>query len=146
MNRRTFVQKTSTLGMAAMALPLFSCNSGKKVSKMGVQLYTVRDDMDKNPEKTLARIAEIGFVELECHGYKNGILYGKKIPELAQILKQLGINMISSHIGTGTKEPTKIGTLSNGFEMAVADAAALGQKFLVCPNLNEKDKKTIDGF
>ena len=43
-----------------------------KLGKIGIQLYTVRDELAKNAEATLARLAGIGFKEVEFAGYPEG--------------------------------------------------------------------------
>lgn len=58
--------------------------------KYGIQLYTVRDDMERDFEGTLTRIAEIGYKAVEFHSF-----YNKSAAEVKQITDRIGIKVIS---------------------------------------------------
>ena len=62
-DRRKFL---GTLGAAAVAARSVFAASVKTV---GLQLYTVRTDLGKDFEGTLAKVAAIGYKEVEFAGY-----------------------------------------------------------------------------
>src|SRR5262249_59347388 len=64
MDRRQFVQTMAGAGVA-IACGGVSRASAARLDKIGIQLYTVRDKMKEDVEGTLARIAEIGYKEVE---------------------------------------------------------------------------------
>jgi sugar phosphate isomerase/epimerase len=45
-------------------------------TKLAIQLYTVRDSINQNLEKTLEQLANLGFKDLEIYGY-NGTFFWK---------------------------------------------------------------------
>lgn len=53
---------------SANASPFLTNSSGRALSGVGVQLYMLRSEMRANPESTLARIAELGYDEIEWWG------------------------------------------------------------------------------
>src|SRR5262245_22461975 len=65
-SRRTFLKE---IGAASALAGLARAADWKK--QMGLELYTVRDLFDKDPEGTLARVAEIGYKEVEPTSYGN---------------------------------------------------------------------------
>ena len=65
-----------------------------KQFKIGVQLYSVRDDMAKDFEGTLQKIADMGYEYVEFAGY-----YGKTSEEIKAILEKLGLKCVSVHQG-----------------------------------------------
>jgi len=65
-----------------------------KKFKIGLQLYTVRKEMDKDPEKTLAAIKEMGYDYVETAGY-----YGKTAKEFKELLDKYELKAISAHQG-----------------------------------------------
>lgn len=74
MERKEFI-KLSSLGI----LGLYSCGISKSTSmktKLAIQLYTVRDSINQNLEKTLEQLANLGFKDLEIYGY-NGTFFWK---------------------------------------------------------------------
>src|SRR4026207_2007823 len=93
MNRREF------LATGAAALPLLSLAPRPlallrgKLGKIGIQLYTVRRDLARDVEGTLARLAEIGFQEVEFAGYPKGTA-----ASLRAILDRHRLSAPSSHV------------------------------------------------
>ena len=61
--------------------------------KIGLQLYSVREDMQKDFEGTLKKVKEMGYDGVEFAG-----LYGKTAAEVKAICKEVGLVPISAHI------------------------------------------------
>ena len=75
-SRRNFLRNSSLLSATLLIAPsLFgeSCSFDKR--KVGLQLYTVRDAMAKDPAGTLSRVAEIGYKEVEAATYTGTELF-----------------------------------------------------------------------
>lgn len=94
-DRRTFL---TTLGGAALALASsrrLSALVGKtrKIKRVGLQLYTVRDAMQKDVPGTLAKVAQIGYKEVEFAGY-----FGHSPSEIRELVKKNGLTAPSSHV------------------------------------------------
>ena len=70
MNRRTFLE-TATPSPHATLLSVASAwaAADHKIDKLGVQLYSVRDQMKADFDATLAKVAAIGYKEVEFAGY-----------------------------------------------------------------------------
>ena len=64
-DRRTFI---GTVGAAALAA---RGAWAKSIKNVGMQLYTVRTELGKDFDGTLAKIAAIGYKEVEFAGYFN---------------------------------------------------------------------------
>jgi len=77
------------LASASLASPLFSFAKSKGV--LAIQLYTVREDMGKDPLGTLKQIAGIGYQHVEHANYKERKFYGYTPVEFKKILADLGI-------------------------------------------------------
>jgi sugar phosphate isomerase/epimerase len=69
---------------------------------IGLQLYSVRHALARDPWGTLARLAEVGFTHLEAanHDARNdpGVGFGVAAPELRDRLADLGLSIIGCHI------------------------------------------------
>ncbi len=137
MQRRDFIQHSSLAALGTLAFPNELLEL-KKVKKVGLQLYTVRDDMAKDPMTTLRKVAQIGYDHVELASYSDGKVYGKTPAEFKKMLTDLGLVTYSSHIG--------LDILRKGWEKAVADAVVLGQKYVVCPYLQENERKSMDQY
>lgn len=141
MQRKDFI-RLSSLGF----LGLYSCGIShfkSKTTTLGIQLYTVRDAISANLEKTLERLAGLGFTRLEIYGY-NGTFFGKTRNEFQAILKNTGLKVISSHHTTGILH-NDLGTLLNSWEQSVEDLHLVGAEYMVCSYLFPEER-TIENY
>jgi len=155
MNRRGFLRTGST-ALAASALlqsaPATAVNqsTAKAKKRIGIQLYSLRDDMDKDPEGTLRKVAEIGYSAIETYGYGNGMFFGKKPKEFAAFTNSLGMKMTSSHTGFGVYGDNSQQAW-DGVKRNMEDTREAGSKWIVqagypgAKNLDEL-KKLADTF
>jgi sugar phosphate isomerase/epimerase len=120
--------------------------SGIVGSTIGLQLYTVRDDMGKDPIETLKKLAEIGYTDVECAGYNNGLIYGMDPQEFKTVLNDLGLQMNSAHVGIGSTDGKMPKTLRDNFNGACEDLNSIGVKYVICPYLMDFDRKGLDDY
>jgi sugar phosphate isomerase/epimerase len=133
-SRRQFIQQTSLVSAAF----LISSGDYFKMSKnVGIQLYTLRDLISKDPRGVIQKVAAIGYKELESFGYNNGKYFGLTAKEFADVVKQNNLTHPSGHYG--------LATLST-WDQAIEDAITAGQKYMVLAYLAENDRKTIDDY
>lgn len=137
--------KASAFMLAAPMLSKLDLTA-KASSKIGLQLYTLRTDLAKDLEGTLKKVAAIGYKEVELFGYNDGKFFGKTPKEFKAILDGLGLNPVSGHYGAGVQMKDQKGTLSNDWQRAVDDAAAIGQKYVNCAYLTDGERKSIEDY
>jgi len=143
-SRKTFL-KLSALALAApLASRLDAFAKPPKV--VGLQLYTLRDQLAKDLEGTLRKVADIGYKEVELFGYSDGKFFGKTAAEFASLLKGVGLVPVSGHYLAGIAMPQMKGTLTNDWQRAVDDAAAMGVKYMNCAFLFPNERKTLDDY
>ena len=146
-SRRKFV-KDSTLVLAGVTL--FSKNlflPAKSKTITGVQLYSVRDDMQKDPSGTLKKLADMGYRYVEHANYVNRKFYGYGPAEFKKLLDDLGLQMKSGHTVMGQKawDESK-NEFTDAWKYTVEDAAVVGQEYVISPWLDESYRKDIDGL
>ncbi len=90
----------------------------------GATLYTVRNEMEKNPKETLKAIADMGYLNIEVTGYADGKFYGMEPTEFKAYVTSLGLNPVSGHFGS---------TTFDNAETIIADAKAAGLQYFVIP-------------
>lgn len=66
--RRDFLKKSAMLTTAAMVAPTVLSSCGKKQKEIGLQIYTVRDQLNEDLEGTLKKVAELGYNSVEAAG------------------------------------------------------------------------------
>jgi len=136
MNRKDFIA-LSSLGF----LGLYACGTSNMMNSrkpLAIQLYTVRDAISENLEKALEKLVKLGFNQVEIYGY-DGKFFGKTRTEFQNILRNVGLQVISSHHTTGIVHSTK-GTLLNDWEKSVEDLHFIGAKYMVCSYLFEEER------
>lgn len=148
-SRRTFLKTGAMTALGAMILPQSVFASGTKNQRgmVGLQLYSVRDDMMKDPLGSLALLAKMGYVYVEHANYVDQKFYGFPAHEFRKVLDGLGLKMISGHTVMRRQhwDETK-NDFSRDWKKTVEDAAVLGQKWVISPSMDETMRKTYDDF
>jgi sugar phosphate isomerase/epimerase len=147
-SRRTFVKAgaMAVVGTAIFPKAVFA-GSGAAGRIVGLQLYSVRDDMKTDPVGTLTKLAKMGYVYVEHANYIDRKFYGFKAAEFKKVLDGLGLKMISGHtvMGKDHWDATKK-DFTDAWKFTVEDAAVLQQKYVVSPWMDESMRKTYDDF
>jgi sugar phosphate isomerase/epimerase len=146
-SRRTFI-KSGALTLAGTAFIGKSAFSAfKPAGIVGLQLYSIRDDMKKDPLGSLTQLAKMGYKYLEHADYVDRKFYGYSASEFKKVLDDLGLKMISGHTVMGRKhwdENKK--DFSDSWKYTIDDAAALQQKYVISPSMDESMRKNYDDF
>ena len=121
MDRREAVQRVTTLLAGAIVAPAWTHVDLAPIIP-GLQLYTVRSEMEKSVERTLARVARIGYREVEFADH-----FKKKPADLARILRANGLTAPSGH--------TDYENLGKGWSKILDGAATIGQTWVVIPSI-----------
>ena len=152
MKRRHFIQTTA---LASAGAVFYGCGSNPTESNVeasqtkadktiGLQLYSLRDVIKQDVKGTMQSVADIGFKEIECYDYNNGSIFGLPYPEFAKMVADMGMRIVSGHYKTGQADPEFKGSLTNNWQMAVEDAAKVGQSYLTIASMDIKERGSID--
>jgi sugar phosphate isomerase/epimerase len=138
MDRRAFL---TSLGIAAAASQL-GCASGarsaaqtRRLRRVGIQLYTLRDDARRDLERTLGDIAAAGYNDVEMLGGMNN--FGMPPARVRAILDRNGLRAPSTHVGGGAFDD---------LDRQLADAATLGHQYLILASLPVGANPTLDDY
>jgi sugar phosphate isomerase/epimerase len=146
-NRRTFI-KTGALAFAGTAVlnnSLLAAPEQKGIT--GLQLYSIRDDMSRDPIGSLTKLAATGYEYIEHASYTDRKFYGYKAHEFKKILDDMGLKMISGHTEMGRQHWDKARKdFSESWKFTLEDAATLGQKYVVSPWIDESIRKNYGDF
>jgi sugar phosphate isomerase/epimerase len=121
-SRREFLKTAACVSAASLILPLSSYRIISK-NTPGLILYTVRDEMKKNPAQTLEKIASIGYKNIESAGYELRKYYGMKPVVFKELVESFGMKMVSGHHSIN----------STNLNEVVEDAAYAGLEYAVLP-------------
>jgi sugar phosphate isomerase/epimerase len=132
-SRRRFLQTTGLLTAAGLLNrnDLFARNS--KLKDYGIQLWSVKNALAKDPKNVLRQLASFGYTQVESFEGDKGIFWGMTPADFKKYMDDLGMKIISSHCD-----------IEKNFEQKAADAASIGMKYLICPY--KGPQKSIDDF
>ena len=131
LSRRRFVALAASGVAATLASP--SAWSAPSTIPAGIQLYTVKDDLEKDPAATLNKVAQIGYTEVESAG-----LPKISASQFRNLIRDAGLHIPSAHLSFGI-EPT---------DKLLEDASTLGVTYVVSSVLLAKPpaKADMGGF
>ena len=143
-NRRKFLKLGAVMATGAF-LPLQFCSgpeqtvavetgsSSNALSKFGLQLYSVKDEMAKNVRNTLEQISSYGYHQIEGYDGGKGIFWGMKNTEFKSMTSDLGLDFVASHAN-----------VFEGLEQTASEAAEIDMKYLICPWVGPQE--SMDDF
>jgi len=146
-SRRIFVKAGALAALGTAIFPRSVIASGRASGIIGLQLYSVRDEMSKDPLGSLTQLAKMGYVYVEHANYINRKFYNYTATEFKKVLDGLGLKMISGHTEMGKQhwdEAKK--DFSDSWKQTVEDAGILQQKYVVSPSMDGSMRKTYDDF
>ena len=140
--RKKFITQTGLASAAALLLPnaLFA----KPKYKVGLQLYSLRDQIGNDIKGVIAKAAKAGYQELETFGYDpNKGFFGLKPKELKETLAANGMTTPSGHYGLDSY----LGTANQEVLKVYIDVAKnAGQDYITIPYIGAELRKTTDDF
>jgi sugar phosphate isomerase/epimerase len=151
-SRRDFLKLSATGALGA----LFISNTNLKASAIaepdqtiaklrkfgiGLQLYTIRDAMQKDVPGSLKKVSDTGYKYVELANYSDGKFYGYEPSEFKKLVNDLGMIILSSHAGVNPK-----GITNDEAKKMAEDHAKLGAKYCMQPWIEEADRKSISGY
>jgi len=108
-------------------------NNRMRQMEIGLQLYTLREQMAEDMEATLTKVAELGYEGVEFAGY-----FGMEANKLRDLLNQLNLKTIGSHVG--------LDRLRNNLQDEIAYLKTIGGKYLVCPHIAEDMRRNAEDW
>ena len=125
--RRTFLYEMAAIGVGTGVMS--ACASAfsrggtptPSANHIGLQLYTVRDQLEKDFDGTLAKVAQIGYTNMEFAGY-----YNRTPEQVRATLDRLGMISTSSHIGAQL--------MRQDAALQIRTAKTIGQEYITLPS------------
>ena len=133
MKRREFVELTALVA-AGTALPARVARAERRLKRVSLELYSVRNEMKTDPEGTLAAVRAMGYDDVELlwsHGN-----FGRTNAQVKAALANTGLKAPSAHIAPEL--------LTKDWQRSLDAAVYLGQQYLIVPSLNAEADKSLD--
>src|SRR5258705_5872023 len=140
-NRREFLKMGGSLAAAIALAPLagkllptgIEEENAKAIKTFGIQLWTIREALAKDPKGVLKQLADDGYKQIESFEGAKGMFWGMSNTDFKKYMDELGVTVISSHCD-----------INKDFEKKAAEASAIGMKYLICPW--QGPQKSLDNF
>ncbi|WP_026899049.1 sugar phosphate isomerase/epimerase family protein [Daejeonella oryzae] len=145
--RRTFIQQAGVLSAAALLFNSCSVLSSQREKLLGIQLYTLRNQLFKDAKDTIIKIAAAGYNDVETFGYdRKNHFFGLTPKEFKMLLSD---NNLISSCGHYNSNDFIRSNSDDEIKMAIEAANAINQKCVIVPYLvadlrdSEDDYKRI---
>lgn len=121
--------------------------SGSRPYKLGLQLFTVNDDMNRDPLGTLEAVQAMGYEDFEIYGFDPETIsyYGLEASRLKSSLERLGLTVTSGHYGFSEYFDAPEDRMRWFVDRCILGARALGSPYITWPWL-APDFRNPEGF
>jgi sugar phosphate isomerase/epimerase len=139
MDRRTFIASTTAVAVGSMSRISWAA-AEHRIQKIGLELYTVRDALDKDFAGTIARVAKVGYKEVELAQFFAHLPKFNPSPkEARKILDDNGLSAPASHVPYSALSTENLPKVIEG-------AKILGHSYIVNPSIDRAVLKQPDGW
>ena len=145
--------------LAVFALGFSSCQSNTKSKTaeektaiapaqkfIGLQLWSVKDDIGTDLPGTVKAVGEIGYGFVEAAGYGDGKVYGTDPVEFKNLCEESGLQFLGSHTGQDVPDEGKWDETMQWWDTCIAAHKAAGVKWIVQPWMGETGYASLDGL
>src|SRR5207249_5090501 len=107
-----------------------------RLARIGLELYSVRDAMHRDPERTIAAVRAMGYTDVELlWSFGN---FGRTTEQVRAALDREGLRAPSAHISAIT--------LFVGWQRSLGIAHRLGHEYLIVPSFTGETSRTFDDW
>ena len=139
LSRKSFIISSCLAITTLILAPSFGCVAQKKA--VGLQLYSLRDELPKDVKGTIEKVAKAGFTEVETYGFSiKDQFWGLSPAEFKKILDANGLKAVSGHYSYLLEDNT------DELKAAIEAAKVLGSDYLTVPWLDPSIRKNAEDY
>ena len=116
--------------------PESSESSRTRLERIGLELYSVRDQMKADPEGTLMKVRAMGYNDVELLWTFNH--FGLTLQQTRMVLQREGLSAPSAHIAPEA--------LQKDWQKSLDEARYLGHEYLIVPSLPAETNTSLDAW
>jgi sugar phosphate isomerase/epimerase len=147
LGRRGFLRYGAALTTFAAAGMNMAHAAAKPRYRMGLQLYTVRDPMAKDPVGTLKQAAAMGYRNFETYGFEPDTLkyYSMPATDFRKVLDDLNLTTTTGHYDLHKYLAQPAAAMTAYIDRCIAGAKALNQSYITWAWLDPQSRG-LDSF
>lgn len=130
----------------AAILVLTACNEPKPKTDVGLQLWSVRNDMAEDPVVTIQQVGEMGYDYVESAGYSDGQIYGMEPEAFKSLVEENGMRYLGAHVGMQIPDSGDWQSLMPWWDKCIAAHKAAGVEYIVQPSMGKAAHESIEGL
>jgi sugar phosphate isomerase/epimerase len=123
-----------------------SCVKKPKEKFIGLQLWSVKDDMKKDVPATLAAVGEMGYKFVEAAEYGEGKIYGMEPTEFKNLCEKNGLKFLGAHTGQDVPTAETWDNTMAWWDVCIAAHKKAGAKWIVQPWMGIEGYNSLDGL
>ncbi len=137
----------SVCGILALSCGLMSCTKTPEKKDIGLQLYSVRADMNKDVKGTIEKVGQMGYTFVEAAGYADGKFYGMDPTAFKELVEANGMKFLGSHAGPSlTEDSSSWDTAMAEWDVCIAAHKEAGVKYIVKPSMGAYSYNSLEGL
>lgn len=125
---------------------IVSCTPPKPAKEIGLQLWSVKDDMKTDAKATVGKVGAMGYKLIEAAGYGDGKFYGMEPADFKALCDASGVNFFASHTGQAVPDSTNWDTTMAWWDTCIAAHKAAGVKYIVQPWMDKVGYESLAGL
>ncbi len=136
---KTIPFKSKFFLLATLVILLLISNACEKKNDkfIGLQLWSVRDDIKANPDSVIKAIGEMGYGFIEAAGYSEGKFYGYAPDSFANLVTESGMKFLSSHVGHNVPDSSNRKEIMTWWDQCIAAHKKAGVEYIVQPSMEK---------
>lgn len=131
--KKRFLTVLLFFAVAVLTVTMNSC--APKGKFIGLQLYSLRDSIQKDVPGTIARVHEIGYKFVEPAGYRDGKFYGMDPAAFKKLCNDNKLPILSTHTGHNLPDSATYAETMAWWDKCIEDHAAVGVKYIIQPSM-----------
>jgi sugar phosphate isomerase/epimerase len=146
--KMTFTKPLIIIALVAFVIGGFSQSVlAKKKKEIGLQLYSLRDDLKKDVKGTIEKLGKIGYTFVEAASFDNGKFYGMEPEAFRDLLKANGMKLVSSHTGANyTGDQASWDAAMLWWDQAIVAHKKAGCTYIVKPSMGDYPYKNLEAL
>ncbi len=135
------------MGVAAFLFQgITSCETAPKEKVIGLQLWSVKDDMKEDVPGTIAAVGEMGYKYVETAGYGDGKIYGLDPVEFKNLCEKNGLQFLGAHAGQAVPTEENWDKTMEWWDVCIAAHKSAEAKWIVQPFMDGVGYESLDGL
>jgi len=142
-----FIRKSLLLILPLSTLALFGCKEETgPVNGVGLQLWSVRDDMAANPDSTIEMIGKTGYDFVETAGYGDGKFYNMEPEAFTALVEANGMKFLGSHCGMAVPDSSNWDEVMAWWDACIEANKKAGALYIVQPFMDNVGYESLEGL